>query len=386
MNPAELQGRARGCALGHMVGDALGAAVEGWPTEAIRELARERCGGPLLDKFILAVPMGTFVPANEPAQYRPAREILDTSFVPSGPPRSQAVAEQCARIGMYTDDTNAALAVGSSLAECRRVDAQHVATRSAEFFRDNEHYRGCPPTAKQVQHATLAGVPAAATGLPPHFPFPGGSFANGGAMKISLLAIAFRNAPPPILRSAVTQAVLSTHRHPEAVDFAVVQAAAVQHCLNLPSAAEFDSAAFLHTLQSRCETPSMQTAIDRVAVLVAASHRDRDSELAALTTAVETEQRPGSNMSFQIASVHMCPCVLWAVCRAAQTPELALPLAIDLGGDTDTTAAMVGAIVGALHGEAWCAPWAAELENGVHGRDYALGLAGELAALDLTTQ
>ena len=36
--------------------------------------------------------------------------------------------------------------------------------------------------------------------------------------------------------------------------------------------------------------------------------------------------------------------------------------------------------LGALHGEgAWCADWAAKLENGERGRDYALGLAEALA-------
>jgi len=50
-------------------------------------------------------------------------------------------------------------------------------------------------------------------------------------------------------------------------------------------------------------------------------------------------------------------------------------MAIDLGGDTDTTAAMVGAIVGALHGEEWCADWAEEIENGPHGKDWALSLS-----------
>ena len=56
--------------------------------------------------------------------------------------------------------------------------------------------------------------------------------------------------------------------------------------------------------------------------------------------------------------------------------------AIGIGGDTDTTAALVGAIVGALHGEGeWCALWAERLENGARGRDYALGLGEKLANL-----
>lgn len=89
------------------------------------------------------------------------------------------------------------------------------------------------------------------------------------------------------------------------------------------------------------------------------------------------------HQSFQIASVHMAPCVLWAACKHYLEPRVAVQAAIALGGDTDTTAAMVGAIMGALHGEAWCADWASGLENGEHGRDYALDLAGRLAQLDV---
>ena len=114
----------------------------------------------------------------------------------------------------------------------------------------------------------LRGVPAAEAGLPPHFAFEGGSFANGGAMKISLLAIAYRNAPAAELRKAVTRAVLSTHRHPEAVDFAVVQAAAVQHCLGLARPQDFDPCAFLSEMAARCETEAMARTIGRLRQLL----------------------------------------------------------------------------------------------------------------------
>jgi hypothetical protein len=71
---------------------------------------------------------------------------------------------------------------------------------------------------------------------------------------------------------------------------------------------------------------------------------------------------------------------------AADTNLLPLQLAISIGGDTDTTATMVGAIAGALLGEKALTNDALdtgklvkELENGPHGRDYALDLGGKLA-------
>jgi len=375
--------RARGCMLGLMVGDALGAAVEGFPRKEIRLLARERWGGDAVEGFIPAVHMGTFVPGPEPGTYRPAVRVADMNFVPTGPPQNENTARHCARTGMYTDDTNAALALASSLAERGRADAAHAARRCAEFFRDNEAYRGCPPTAKRVMESTLRGVPPEETGLPPHFPFPGGSFANGGAMRISPLGIAYRHADAQTLRAAAAAAVLGSHRHPEAVDFAVVQAAAVQHALGLEPAA-FDPAALLADLAGRCESQGMRDALLRTAEALALAGGEGADERELLCAVLDSEPRPGSGMGFQIASVHMAPCVLWAVCRHHGSPRSALQAAVDLGGDTDTTASMVGAIVGALHGDdGWCEDWAGELENGPRGRDFALGLAEELARLDV---
>lgn len=155
---------------------------------------------------------GTYVSAGQPGTYREARGVNDSSFVRTGPPSNEQVARQCARKGCYTDDTNTCLALGSSIAECGKVDPDHAAQSYADFFANNEKYRGCPPSAKSVMQAVINGTPVSESGLPPHFPFPGGSFANGGGMRISLLPVAYRNASPVVLREAVTAAILSSHR------------------------------------------------------------------------------------------------------------------------------------------------------------------------------
>merc|ERR1712151_955338 len=111
-----------------------------------------------------------------------------------------------------------------------------------------------------------------------------------------------------------------------------------------------------------------------------------DDEYAAVANIVAMRRRPGSGMGFQIASVHMAPCVLWASCYHHADPRRAIQVAIDLGGDTDTTASMVGAIVGALHGEQWCSTpvdWAGGLENSLYGRDFALRLAERLVSVSV---
>jgi len=199
-------------------------------------------------------------------------------------------------------------------------------------------------------------MPIAETGLPPHFPFWVALFVNGGAMRIAPLAIAYRAAGAVPLRAAVEAAIVSSHRHPEAIDFAVVQAATVQYALSLRTPDAFDTVALLRELATRCTTNAMHAMLaDTDAALAATT--DGDGDLPAVTALVAAEKRPGTGMSFQIASV---PCVFWCACRYAADPRRAIQSAIALGGDTDTTAAMIGAIVGALHGEGeWCAAWAA---------------------------
>lgn len=58
--------------------------------------------------------------------------------------------------------------------------------------------------------------------------------------------------------------------------------------------------------------------------------------------------------------------------------------AVGLGGDADTVGSMCGQLCGALHGSTWIPTrWYDAIENGEHGRDYAIGLVAELSALDL---
>ena len=377
--------RARGCMLGGFIGDALGAGVEGWPADEIEKFAFERWQSPLVEDFFPAVHMATHVSAGEPGQYREARWMEDVGFrsVPVGPPRTDAVAQQCAREGCYTDDTLASLALAASLVEHGSIDANAAARSYGDFFRQATPFRGCPPTAAKVMQLVTEGVPIQDTGLPPHFPFAGGSFANGGAMRIAPLAIAYRNADADQLRNAVEAATISSHRHPEAVDFAMVQAMCLQHMLrHNGDPGEIDTGEVLGELAGRCTTEAMRSVISSTASALA-TVQEADSDLAAVTALVALEKRPGSGMAFQIASVHMAPCVLWCAFRHLLNPRRAIQAAIGIGGDTDTTAALVGGIVGALHGEGeWCASWAGRLENGARGRDYALGLAQKLASLE----
>jgi len=111
--------------------------------------------------------------------YRWATEVSDEQFVSPGPtsnPRLQAFL----RSGCYSDDGNSCLALAESLLEHGGVVGAEVASAYAKAWKSTPT-RGYPPTAKAVMDAVLKGTDYRLTGLPPHFAFAGGSFANGAA-------------------------------------------------------------------------------------------------------------------------------------------------------------------------------------------------------------
>jgi poly(ADP-ribose) glycohydrolase ARH3 len=126
--------------------------------------------------------------------------------------------------GRYTDDTEMTLALATSLIECGRLDGAHCASTYAKFF-SAEPRRGYGPAVSRVLALLCAGADYRTTG---RAIFPGGSFANGGAMRIAPVGLAFRNASDDVLREAVRVALLCTHVHPDAVDGAFIQAKAVR--------------------------------------------------------------------------------------------------------------------------------------------------------------
>ncbi|KXZ52278.1 hypothetical protein GPECTOR_10g910 [Gonium pectorale] len=88
---------------------------------------------------------------------------------------------------------------------------------------------------------------------------------------------------------------------------------------------------------------------------------------------------------FQIRADDAAAAAVAALCWHWACPEDAVVAAVHYGGDTDTVAAITGALAGALHGTSWIPlRWWDNLENGPAGRDEVLALATQLAALDTT--
>ncbi|KAL3132646.1 hypothetical protein ABBQ32_009169 [Trebouxia sp. C0010 RCD-2024] len=232
--------------------------------------------------------------------------------------------------------------------------------------------------------------------------FPGGSFANGGAMRIAPVGLAYRNADTKLLQQAVADALLCTHVHPEGIEGAYMQAAAVAALSNTPTpdgasgtAGCGSPQALLQHLKSLSQMPAMQDKLQvlsdalpdapeaQAGSLIDGSNWEGDAASKAWQYDCEVLRKAGVT-GFQIRAMDAAVCALWALCRHWHDPKATIIGAVRGGGDADTIAAMAGALGGALHGTQWIPEqWFEKLENGPDGRDAAVVLGLQLASLDV---
>jgi poly(ADP-ribose) glycohydrolase ARH3 len=185
--------------------------------------------------------------------------------------------------------------------------------------------------------------------------FPGGSYGNGAAMRVAPVGLAFAGDPVRVLEQARLSA-LPTHLHPLGIEGAQLLAVAVAYCIR---AERFAKEAYFESLLSSCISTEYR---DK---LTAASRATSPGELAALGN--------------QIEALHSVPTVLASFALAPGSYVDAVGNVILLGGDTDTLAAMTGALSGALLGVEGLPPrLIGLLENGPQGRDHLRQLGEQL--------
>ncbi|CAF0970860.1 unnamed protein product [Rotaria sordida] len=240
------------------------------------------------------------------------------------------------RIHMYTDDTNAMLALAHSLVVNGGLKAKHAAQSYAEFWSTGIK-RGYPDSAQASMKCVLDGkIDYRECG---RINFPDGSFANGGAMRIAPIALAFRDASDEQLYEAVRMSIISSHVHPEGIDGAFILAKGIILALRCESVDAFDPSQYLSVLQSTARTNNMQNQIKKL-IIFYANQADIDVVRALGNT-------------FQLKAIEAVPCALWIVCTGYREPEECLIRGVNMGGDTDTVAAIIGDIIGALYGWEW---------------------------------
>ena len=254
----------------------------------------------------------------------------------------------------YSDDTALTFALGESLLLRGGLDLDHLATAFATTY-EREPDRGYGAGTAQVLRRVAAGADWRRTAAAQ---FGGaGSFGNGAAMRVAPVALHAWGTTADAAELGRASAVV-THTHPEAVDAAGVQAVAVTMALT-------DSSPWpRHLLDT---VAASATTAPLGAALAALSRLAPDRSPAAVAALTGTG----------VAAVEAVPAAIAVVALNPDSFPDAVRFAIGLGGDTDTIAAMVGAISGARLGEgAVPETW----RDRVEGVGEAVDLADRLAA------
>ncbi|MCW2930734.1 MAG: ADP-ribosylation/crystallin [Actinomycetia bacterium] len=377
MAPVESRGRARGALYGLAIGDALGM-----PTQLLTRAEVTGRWGPRLAGF-------------EPA--------------PPGHPLADGMPA-----GSVTDDTEQAVLLARLLISGHgEIDPQEWASALVDWERDMAA-RGSldllGPSTKRAVAALLAGAAPEEAGL--------GGTTNGAAMRVTPVGIAFplgyaisdsatsdssiSDSSMEVLLAHVRQASLITHNTPVAMAGAAAIAAAVSAGVDgaqVPAAIEYAIAA-ARLVDAQLADRIGQTAAASQSVGLAAGRRSDaavqsggavpfGTDIAARITWAAAEARSRSAESVidfiagqvgtSLSTVESVPAAFAVLAAVPDDPWQACLLAASLGGDSDTIAAMAGAVAGACHGvSAFPAPAIATID--AHGLDLAR-LADSLCGL-----
>ncbi len=339
--------RVRGCLLGLAVGDALGAPLEGLSPQQIKtHYGRVR----------------NYVDGVQAWKRKPYRWRLR---------------------GLYSDDTQQALAITDILLDFQRIDQERLADLYLALMTPKGAFvgahRGIGRSFRQVLAALERGTPARLAGQ--------STAGIGAAMRIAPISLYFREELSAMFDS-VMAASLITHRDVRSLGGAL----GVVHAVRRLVAGEPRDPSLLlwvasDLLKDEKEIArrhsdavinigrhghSLSQAIARVESLL---ELPRERVFAAL---VEQANRHGAEpvcrrptMGFPPACIPTCLYLL----LTTSSFEEAITEVVNLGGDTDTAGAILGAMAGAYYGvDAIPARWLAGLQNreGIEARALAL--------------
>ncbi len=251
----------------------------------------------------------------------------------------------------YTDDTQMAIGVAETLVEHGEI----IEDRLCEAFVANYvPSRGYGRGARAVIEAMEAGRNHQAIAAR-HFP--GGSFGNGAAMRVAPVGIFFRDDTKMVVEQSRLSA-LPTHLHPLGVEGAQLLALAVAYVSQCHT---FDRNAFFDDLLQHCHSEDFRIKLKQAAMIRSAD------ELRALGNGIEAlESVPTALASFTLTPASY---------------QDTVANVIFLGGDTDTLAAMAGALAGAYLGMSAIPTFLLDkLETSPKGRSYLIELSDRLHA------
>ena len=339
--------RVRGCLLGLAVGDALGAPLEGLSSQQIKSHYGR---------------VKNYVDGVQAWKRKPYRWRLR---------------------GLYTDDTQQAMALCDILLEHGRIDQERLAelylslaTPKGSFVGS---HRGIGRSFRQVLAALERGVPAPLTGQP--------GAGIGAAMRIAPVPLFFGDDTDALFE-AVTAASLMTHRDIRSLTGAM----AVAHTVRRLVGEDDRDPSLLFRVASDLVKDEARLAAEHAEVVIKLDEHARCLPCAiahvesildqprdrALNALVDEANRHGADPSCKRATQGFPPaCIPTCLCLLLTTDsfEEAVSDVVNLGGDADTAGAILGAMAGAYYGaDAIPDRWLDGLQNreGIEARALAL--------------
>lgn len=248
--------------------------------------------------------------------------------------------------GQWTDDTQMAVALAESLSACKGYDQDDAARRYLALFTSGT-IRGYGSTTKTAMDNLLRGDPAPRSGVI-------GAEGNGTAMRVAPLGLYLSQDMNKVVLAAKQDANI-THTSVEARQGSVAVAVGV-------------------ALLRRGET--RQGLVGRVLPWLDSSQvRTRLQQVEHRLMQGGVTVRDLIEMGTGAHVIETVPAAFLAF-GGTGTFKDAVEMAVQAGGDTDTTAAITGALAGTLYGTEQVDPYLAELEDGARLR----GLEAQLAA------
>jgi ADP-ribosylglycohydrolase len=238
--------------------------------------------------------------------------------------------------GMCSDDTEHTCMLAQSLIKVAGLDAEEAARRlSSDFgWRLRFWMLGLPAG---IGLATLRAILKLWIGFPPRY---SGVFSagNGPAMRVALIGVCHGDDPPR-MRALVRAATRITHTDPKAEHGALAVALAAHLAASGAAIAPADYARRLRELLGS-EGAELCALVDYVAGSVSSKE-----------TAAEFTARNGGKDGVSGYILHTVPAALHVWLSCPDDYRRAVTTIIRLGGDSDTAAAIVGALVGARVGK-----------------------------------
>lgn len=244
---------------------------------------------------------------------------------------------------VYTDDTHMMIGMVESLVHRSGFDGEHMANVFIRNY-DSEPWRGYGQGPPSVFRMIRGGEPwdKAAEKL-----YHGGSYGNGSAMRIAPVGV-FYHDDLSMLKEIAHRSSRITHSHELGREGAALQAYAIALAINLEPTKDFDARKFLAELYEFVQFEAYKRKLGKAGALL--GETDRATVAADIGNGIEV--------------FNSVPTAIYSFLSHHHSFEDAILFAVSLGGDTDTIAAMTGAIAGAYLGvDSIPDKWRSKLEN-----------------------